>query len=222
MKMEQFYERFDKECMDIPIFKYFKPFQMFQRISCASNEDTVIIKEKMLKRAELYPEIVELEKQDMRILKQMMEDYLKGKETTIKTVILKGFAKDLGRMIDGKLKDEEAEDIVLEEQETVMEENKNAEVVEEKIEDKNEETAIVEQKQNETAIVEKKLDEQTEMTEQKPDEKVALIEKAKEKDTALLEQKPEEKKAIMESIENSLDNKESEIIKKMKIKMGIL
>ena len=40
-------EKFDKECMEIPIFKYFDSFQLFQRISCASNEDIVLIKEKL-------------------------------------------------------------------------------------------------------------------------------------------------------------------------------
>ena len=45
MKMEQFYEKFDRECMKVPIFKYYDPFQLFQRISCASNEDIVLIKE---------------------------------------------------------------------------------------------------------------------------------------------------------------------------------
>ena len=37
MKMEQFYEKFDRECMKVPIFKYYDPFQLFQRISCASK-----------------------------------------------------------------------------------------------------------------------------------------------------------------------------------------
>ena len=37
MKMETFYERFDRECMNVPIFKFYDPYQMFQRISCASN-----------------------------------------------------------------------------------------------------------------------------------------------------------------------------------------
>ena len=95
MKMEQFYERFDKECMDVPIFKYYDPYQMFQRISCATNEDIVIIKERMLKRAKIHPEIVKEEEKSMRGLKQMIDDYLKGKDTTIKTVILKGFSNDL-------------------------------------------------------------------------------------------------------------------------------
>ena len=99
MKMEQFYERFDKECMDVPIFKYYDPYQMFQRISCAANEDIVIIKDRMLKRAELYPNIVEEEKKNMKGLKQLIDDYLRGKDTTIKTVILKGLAKDLEKLI---------------------------------------------------------------------------------------------------------------------------
>lgn len=35
MKMELFYDKFAKECNNIPIFKYYDPFQIFQRISCA-------------------------------------------------------------------------------------------------------------------------------------------------------------------------------------------
>ena len=99
MKMEQFYESFDKECMDVPIFKYYDPYQMFQRISCATNEDIVIIKDRMIKRAKMHPEIVAEEAKNMKGLKQMIDDYLKGKDTTIKTVILKGFSKDLGSEI---------------------------------------------------------------------------------------------------------------------------
>ena len=99
MKMEKFYESFDKECMDVPIFKYYDSYQMFQRISCATNEDIVIIKDRMLKRAELHPEIVAEEKKNMKGLKQLIDDYLKGKDTTIKTVILKGFSKDLEKLI---------------------------------------------------------------------------------------------------------------------------
>ena len=97
MKMEQFYERFDKECMDVPIFKYYDPYQMFQRISCASNEDIVIIKERLIKRAELYPEIALQESKNMGKLKSIIQDYLKGKDTTIKTVVLSGFSKDLNK-----------------------------------------------------------------------------------------------------------------------------
>lgn len=85
--------------MDIPIFKYFDPYQMLQRLTCATNEDIVIIRERMLKRAKLHPEVVKEEQKNMSSLKRMISDYLKGKDTTIKTVILKGFVKDLDKMI---------------------------------------------------------------------------------------------------------------------------
>ena len=99
MKMEQFYERFDNECMDVPIFKYYDPYQILQRISCATNEDIVIIKERMIKRAKQHPDILKEEMKNMNSLKRMITDYLKGKDTTIKTVIMKGFVKDLDQII---------------------------------------------------------------------------------------------------------------------------
>ena len=100
MKMEQFYEKFDKKCMDIPIFKYYDPYQLFQRISCASNEDIVLIKEKLLDRAERYTKQIEPEMKNIKQLKQIIDDYLKGKNPTIKTVMLKDFAKELGYILD--------------------------------------------------------------------------------------------------------------------------
>ena len=100
MKMEQFYEKFDKQCMNIPIFKYYDPYQLFQRISCASNEDIVLIKEKLADRAEKYTKQIEPEMKNIKQLKQILDDYLKGKEPTIKTVMLKDFAKELGYILD--------------------------------------------------------------------------------------------------------------------------
>lgn len=100
MKMEQFYERFDKECMEIPIFKYYDTFQLFQRISCASNEDIVLIKEKLMDRADRYTKKIEPEMKNIKQLKQVIDDYLKGKEPTIKIVMLKEFSQSLGYILD--------------------------------------------------------------------------------------------------------------------------
>ncbi len=100
MKMELFYEKFDKECMDIPIFKYYDPYQMFQRISCASNEDIVLIKEKLVNRADKYAKQIEPEIKNIKQLKQIIDDYLNGKDPSIKIVMLKEFSKDLGYIID--------------------------------------------------------------------------------------------------------------------------
>ena len=103
MRMEKFYDRFDRECMNIPIFKYQDPHQLFQRISCASNEDIVIIKEKLINRAEKNGKELEEETKNIKQLKQIIDAYTFGKEITIKTVMLKEFSKDLEYIL-GKIK----------------------------------------------------------------------------------------------------------------------
>ena len=100
MKMEDFYEKFDRECMNVPIFKYYDVYQIFQRISCASNEDIVLIKEKLLNRAEKYPKEIEPEIKNIKQLKQVIDDYLKGKDQSIKIVMLKEFSSSLGFILD--------------------------------------------------------------------------------------------------------------------------
>ena len=98
IKMEEFYERFDKECMDIPVLRYYDPYQVFQRISCASNEDIVAIKEKIIKRGYENLEIAKEESDNLRRLKDIMDAYIDGKPITIKIVLLKEFAKELGEL----------------------------------------------------------------------------------------------------------------------------
>ncbi len=100
MKMELFYEKFDKECMEIPIFKYYDMFQLFQRISCASNEDIVLIREKLVDRVKKNPKKIEPEMKNIKQLKQIIDDYLKGKEPSIKVVMLKEFSNSLGYILD--------------------------------------------------------------------------------------------------------------------------
>jgi len=100
MKMEMFYDKFAKECMDIPIFKYYDVFQMFQRISCASNEDIVSIKEMLATRARKFKTQIEPEMKNIKRLKQIMDEYIEGKEPTIKIVMLEEFSKELEKILD--------------------------------------------------------------------------------------------------------------------------
>ena len=100
MKMEIFYDRFDKECMDIPIFKYTDPYQIFQRLSCASNEDVVIIKEKLMTRINKNPDLLLEEKSKMNKLKQIINDYITDKPITIKSVVLSDFAKAIEKALE--------------------------------------------------------------------------------------------------------------------------
>ena len=100
MKMENFYDKFAKECMQVPIFKYYDTFQLFQRISCASNEDIVTIRELLIKRANLYKNEIKDEKTFIEELKKVIDDYIRGKDTSIKIVMLEALSKDLGYIIE--------------------------------------------------------------------------------------------------------------------------
>ena len=100
MKMELFYDKFANECMDKPIFDHYDAYQMFQRITCASNEDIVLIKEMLVDRAKKHKDELEPELNFIKKLKQILEDYCKGKDVSIKIVMLREFANDLNTIID--------------------------------------------------------------------------------------------------------------------------
>ena len=109
MKMEKFYDAFDKECMDIPIFKYSDPYQIFQRISCTSNEDVVTIKEKLVDRANKNVKILLPELNNVYKLKQIVDDYIGDKMPSIKIVMLQDFSDALQDIINIYNKNKEKE-----------------------------------------------------------------------------------------------------------------
>ena len=100
MRMETFFSRFDQECMDVPIFKYYDVYQMFQRISCANNEDIVTIREMLLRRVEKHKNEIEPEMDNIAKLKTVVDNYIEGKENSIKLVMLKELSKDLEKILD--------------------------------------------------------------------------------------------------------------------------
>ena len=99
MKMESFYERFDKECMNVPIFKYQEPRIIFQRLLYSSNEDLIIIRDKLIKRAKIYKEKLISEKENMKKIKEIIDEYIKDKSTSIKTVMLEKFSSGISEII---------------------------------------------------------------------------------------------------------------------------
>ena len=100
MKMEMFYDKFTKECADKPILNHYDPYQMFQRVTCASNEDIVMIKEMLVNRAVKNQEKLEIEADFFKRLKQIVDDYTKGKDVSIKMVMLREFSSDLNTIIN--------------------------------------------------------------------------------------------------------------------------
>ena len=99
MKMEMFYDKF-AECSDKPILNHYDPYQMFQRITCANNEDIVLIKEMLVNRFKKYTDELSVEIPFIKKLKRVLDDYCRGKEIGIKIVMIKEFSKDLDTILN--------------------------------------------------------------------------------------------------------------------------
>ena len=99
MKMEQFYDAFTTEYSDKPILNYYDLNKMMQRITCASNEDIMKIKEMLIDRAKKHTDELAPELKFIISLKSALEIYCKGKDNSIKNVMLREFALDLGNII---------------------------------------------------------------------------------------------------------------------------
>ena len=100
MKMELFYDMFEKECMDIPIFKYYEPFQMFQRITNASNEDIITIGDKLVERARKNKQTLYVEKEFMEKLIRLLKTSIANKKNKIKTVMIESFIQRIEEIIE--------------------------------------------------------------------------------------------------------------------------
>ena len=57
------------------------------------------IKEKLLERAEKYTKEIQPEMRNMEKLRQIIDDYIEGKDVGIKIVMLTEFAKDLDTIL---------------------------------------------------------------------------------------------------------------------------
>ena len=99
MKMELFYDMFEKECMDIPIFKYYEPFQMFQRITNASNEDIITIGDKLVERARKSKKTLYVEKEFMEKLIRLLKTSIANKKNKIKTVMIESFIQRIEEIV---------------------------------------------------------------------------------------------------------------------------
>ena len=73
----------------------------------ASNEDIVAIKEKIVKRAKDNPRVLKEELLNLSKLKRLMDEYINGKDITIKVVLMKEFSRELGEIVEISSEDEE-------------------------------------------------------------------------------------------------------------------
>ncbi len=100
MRMETFYDKFITEWADKPILNYYDVTKMLQRITCASNEDIMKIKEMLIDRAKKHRRELEVELPFIVELKEALEKYCKGRTVGIKIVLIKEFSKDLENIIE--------------------------------------------------------------------------------------------------------------------------
>ena len=85
--------------MEEPILNYYDTYQMIQRITCASNEDIVKIKEMLIDRAKKHKKELLPELPFIISVRDALGEYCKDKDISIKIVMLKEFANDLNTII---------------------------------------------------------------------------------------------------------------------------
>ena len=97
-KMERLSEVFSEKHLDVPIMKYYNMNTLFERILMLNNEDVVLLKDLMFARySKAYD--AENEERNLRLLKQTMEEYIRGKIPTIKIVLIEDFIKVLDKIL---------------------------------------------------------------------------------------------------------------------------
>jgi hypothetical protein len=97
-KVGKLSEIFATEYLDIPIMKYYNTNTLFERILLLENEDIVLIKDLFAARYEEV-ENIENEERNFRILKQVMEEYIRGKVPTIKLILIQEFIKVIDKIL---------------------------------------------------------------------------------------------------------------------------
>ena len=97
-KMDKLSDIFAEEHLDVPIMKYYNMNTLFERILLLENEDVVLLKDLITARYEKVKDI-ENEERNIRLLKQTMEEYIRGKVPTIKVILMQDFIKTLDMIL---------------------------------------------------------------------------------------------------------------------------
>ena len=97
-KVERMGDVFTEKYLDIPIMKYYNMNTLFERILLLDNEDIVYVKDLMTER---YKNVKDLsaEERNIKLLKQAMEEYIRGKVPTIKIILIQDFIKTLDQIL---------------------------------------------------------------------------------------------------------------------------
>lgn len=100
--MEIFFDLFYKKYRQIPIFKYYDMYRLFEQMLALSNEHIASFKDLLIERyskSEDVNKMLEPEIKNFRLLKQVIDDYVRGKIITIKIVLLNEISKELENIL---------------------------------------------------------------------------------------------------------------------------
>ena len=97
-KIERLAEVFADKYLDVPVMKYYNMNTLFERVLLLNNEDVVLFKDLIAARYEKLTDI-ENEERNIRLLKQTVEEHIRGKVPTIKVVLLEDFIKTLDKIL---------------------------------------------------------------------------------------------------------------------------
>ncbi len=93
-RVDRITEPFTEKYLEIPIFKYYNMNTLFERILQLENEDIVLVKDVIMSRL-MNQKNLTVEDRNIRLLKQIIEEYIRGKVPTIKVILLQDFVKML-------------------------------------------------------------------------------------------------------------------------------
>lgn len=96
--VERMSEEFTEKYLDVPIMKYYNMNTLFERILLLGNEDIVYLKDLMTERYKNVKDISN-EERNIKLLKQAMEEYIRGKVPTIKIILIQDFIKTLDQIL---------------------------------------------------------------------------------------------------------------------------
>ena len=97
-RVDKMADKFVEENLDIPIMKYYNMNTLFERILLLDNEDIVLVKDLIAARYQNVKDISQ-EDRNIRLLKQAMEEYIRGKVPTIKIILIEDFIKTLDQIL---------------------------------------------------------------------------------------------------------------------------
>lgn len=101
-KMDIFYKQFSEEFKDIAVFKHYDPYILFDRILTLNNYDLTTFTNAIENRYNTSRDMLKEDTKNIKLLRQIIDDYVRNKVVTIKIVLLKELSETISSIIGAK------------------------------------------------------------------------------------------------------------------------